>query len=47
MPGCGHAAGTGPARVVGGGEAMHAMATPPLTMRRHVDLGRVASAVCR
>ncbi|MFH8503398.1 putative leader peptide [Streptomyces flaveolus] len=23
------------------------MATPPLTMRRHVDLGRVASAVCR
>ncbi|MEV5664973.1 putative leader peptide [Streptomyces flaveolus] len=30
-----------------GGEAMHAMAAPPLTMRRHVDLGRVASAVCR
>ncbi|MER6905642.1 MULTISPECIES: putative leader peptide [Streptomyces] len=23
------------------------MAAPPLTMRRHVDLGRVASAVCR
>ncbi|MFF0223235.1 putative leader peptide [Streptomyces sp. NPDC004629] len=23
------------------------MATPALTVRRHVDLGRVASAVCR
>ncbi|MER6523852.1 putative leader peptide [Streptomyces sp. NPDC001508] len=23
------------------------MATPSLTVRRHVDLGRVASAVCR
>ncbi|MFJ8795180.1 putative leader peptide [Streptomyces sp. NPDC102462] len=47
MSGCGYAAGTGPARVVGRGEAMHIMATPALTVRRHVDLGRVASAVCR
>ncbi|WP_425276304.1 putative leader peptide [Streptomyces carpinensis] len=47
MPGCRHAAGTGPARVVGRGVAMHAVATPPLTLRRHVDLGRVASAICR
>ncbi|WP_425244475.1 putative leader peptide [Streptomyces citrinus] len=47
VSGCGHAAGTGPARTVGRGEAMHAMAMPRLTVRRHVDLGRVASAVCR
>ncbi|MFD7255091.1 putative leader peptide [Streptomyces sp. NPDC059895] len=47
MSGCVHAAGTGPARVTERGGAMSGTAAPLLTTRRHVDLGRVASAVCR